>query len=123
MHHHAGKKADREDRPACTAVRCESSALPGRFAWGEAKVYSGRWVLIEDVAVGDATNGTVSAKRVSIPSWLTRIALAEATGSVAAATGSAVAATGSVAARAAAAVAASAARAAAVAASAARAAA
>ena len=62
---------------------------------GEAKVSSGLWVSIEDVAAGVATSGTVSAKKVSILS--TAVATVEASVVVivaasAAATGLAVAA-------------------------------
>ena len=47
-------------------VRCDSSALPGRFSWGEAKVRLVLWVSIEGVAAVGATSGMASAKRVSI---------------------------------------------------------
>ena len=50
----------------CRPVRFVRAA--GRVLRGEAKVRSGLWVLIEGVAAGAATSGTVSAKKVSIHS-------------------------------------------------------
>ena len=57
---------------------------------GETKVRSALWVLIEGVAVGDATNVTVLARKGSILSWVAAISVA--TGSAAAVIASAVAA-------------------------------
>lgn len=60
---------------------------------GELKVRSALWVLIEGVAVGDATSETVLAKKASILSFRKVTALAAATGSAAAEIASAAAAT------------------------------
>ena len=61
---------------------------------GELKVRSALWVLIEGVAVGDATSETVLAKKASILSFRKVTALAAATGSAAGEIASAAAATG-----------------------------
>ena len=64
--------------PAILVARCDSSTLPGFVAWGEMKVRSGLWVLIEGGAVGAATSGTVSARRVSIHSAAVAVVTASA---------------------------------------------
>jgi hypothetical protein len=67
----------------CPVVRCDSSAPPDGVEWGDAKVNSVLWVLIEDVAAVAVTSGTVSARKVSIRLRAAVIALVAATGSVA----------------------------------------
>ena len=81
----------------CPVVRRDSSALPGRVEWGEAKVRFGLWVLTEGVAAVGATSGTASEKIVSIRSQAAVTALAAAIVSAAHAVASVVTGAASVA--------------------------
>src|SRR5690349_5449083 len=76
----------------CPDVWRASCTVPGTTGWGETKVYSTTWGLTEDVAVGDATSGTVSVRRASILFREAATASGEATDSAAAVIASAVAA-------------------------------